>query len=275
MALKVDVIIPTWNSARGLEAALGSIEREVRPSRIIVVDRESTDGTREMALSHGCVLIDDTTSLGSARTKGIRASETEWILFVDDDVILPPGYMARMEAHIDERTGALWSPCISVVEPLRSHMIEMFEGNFQGRESYVIGQGDRGFTNSTLVRRELIEGIELSDMTTWEDWAIAQQVMGSGMEWKVAKVYSDHNHREEDFFYKASWNTAGVLNLGRTGRKTVRWSLAAYAQHVRKYASSIFQDLVVRRDSARLKRDMMLLLATLYAPRHLISTRRR
>lgn len=275
MTLKVDVIIPTWNSAKRLGQALEAVEKGVRPARIIIVDRDSMDGTREMAQAHGCTIISDTISLGSARTKGIRASDTEWILFVDDDVIVPSNFMERMEQYIDERTGALWSACVSTMEPLRSIKISYFERKLGPRGFYIIQPGERGFTNSTLIRRELIKDIEISDMTAWEDWAIAQRVMESGMDWKVVRVFSDHISEDKNVFYKTSWNTAGILNLGRTGRKTIRWTMSSYAQHLRKYAISAFKETVKNRDVYWFNFYLSELFGALYAPRHLIGTQKR
>jgi len=275
MTLSVDVIIPTWNSAKWLERVLQAVEEGAHPARIIIVDRDSVDGTQEIARAHGCTIILDTISLGSARTKGIRASNTDWILFVDDDVIIPPDFIERMEEFMDKATGALWSPCVSTKEPLRSTNISQHQRAFGEQGYYLIKPGERGFTNATLIRRELIRDLDISDLTTWEDWAIAQRVMESGMHWKVVRVFSDHIHDDKGLFYKTSWNTAGILNLGRTGRKTVRWALSAYAQHLRLYAMSAFREAALDRDAHWCYFYLVQLSGALYAPRHLIGTRKR
>jgi len=275
MTLRVDVIVPTWNSAKRLENTLEAIKRGVRPARIILVDRDSEDGTREIAQAHGCTIISDTVSLGSARTKGIRASDTEWILFIDDDITIPSNYIESMEKYIDEGVGALWSPCVSTLEPLRSMNIADLERKLGERGYFTIKPGERGFTNSTLIRRELIMDLDISDMNTWEDWALAQKVMESGLEWRVVRVYSDHNHEDTDYFYKTSWNMAGILNLGRTGRKTIRWALSSYAQHLRMYARKSFVETVKKGDVHWFYFYLVILLGVLYAPRHLVGTQKR
>jgi len=271
----VDVIIPTWNSAKRLGLMLEAVEKGVRPARIIIVDRDSIDGTREIALDHGCIIISDTISLGSARTKGIRASSTEWILFVDDDVIIPSNFIESMEEYIEERTGALWSPCVSTIEPIRSAFISHLERDLGQQGYYTIHPGERGCTNATLIRRELIKDIDISDMNTWEDWAIAQKVMESGMDWKVVRVFSDHINEDLNLFYKHSWNTAGILNLGRTGRKTIRWTMSSYAQHLRMYARDAFKETVKNKDVYWFYFYTVALFGAFYAPRHLIGTQKR
>jgi glycosyltransferase involved in cell wall biosynthesis len=275
MTLKVDVIMPTWNSARTLNQALVSIEKGIQPSRIIVVDRDSEDGTQDIARSHGCVLIRDTKSLGSARMKGIQESNTEWIAFVDDDVVLPPDYLDRMERFIDEKTGALWSPCVSIVEPFRSNFIAYIEKKFDRSNWFALKPGDRGCTNSTLIRRKLVHDLDISDMDAWEDWVITQKVLQSNMEWRIVEVYSDHIHQKKDFFYKGSWNFAGMLNLGRTGRISKRQAIGDYLYQVRHYARAAFERTVVERDVSQFTNNMRTLFAVLYALRHFVGTKKR
>jgi|GEM_PF-5102423 len=68
----IDVVMPTWNSAPMLARMLEPLLRGLRPDRIIVVDRSSEDGTRELAQEHGATVLIDVTSLGSARMGGGR-----------------------------------------------------------------------------------------------------------------------------------------------------------------------------------------------------------
>ena len=50
----VSVIIPNWNGAHVLDAALGSVRRQTRPAdEIIVVDNGSTDHSLTIAKSAG------------------------------------------------------------------------------------------------------------------------------------------------------------------------------------------------------------------------------
>ena len=86
------VIVPTWNSATRLERALDTVKRNLRPGKVVIVDRESEDTTRQIAERQGAEVLTDTVSLGSARMKGVRASGSEWVCFVDDDISIPEGF---------------------------------------------------------------------------------------------------------------------------------------------------------------------------------------
>jgi glycosyltransferase involved in cell wall biosynthesis len=275
MSLGVDVVIPTWNSARTLERALESIERGIHPSRIIIVDRDSDDGTLEIALSHGCVVLQDLVSLGSARMKGVRESDKEWIIFIDDDIVVPNDFIERVERYVDDETGAIWSPCVSVVEPDHSEFLAILERQFNDKDAYELKRADRGCTNATLIRRDLIVDLDISDMNAWEDWVITQQVIGSGKKWLVVKVYSDHIHRAVDLSSKDSWNAAGILNLGRTGRITPYQAVADYTGLLRRHLRLAFEETIERGDPSRFQYNIKAFISVLWGFRYFVGTKAR
>lgn len=275
MSIIVDVIIPTWNSARTLGQTLESVETEIHPSRTIIIDRDSEDGTIEIARSHGCVVLRDLVSLGSARMKGIRESNTEWIVFIDDDIRVASNFLVRMERFIDDDTGAICSPCISVVEPHRSVFLADFEHKFDKKDSFTLNPMDRGHTNATLVRRNLILDLDISDMNAWEDWAITQRVIESGKKWLVVKVYSDHNHRAADLWEKDSWNSAGILNLGRTGRIKPYHAVVDYIGLLGRHIFLAFEETIERRDSSLFQYHIRSVIAVLWGIRHFLRIKAR
>lgn len=91
------VIISNRNSADRLERSLRSVKDNYRPARIIVVDRDPQDGTPENARRHGAMVIPETVSLGSARIGGAGASGSEWVCFVNDEVVIPPEFRERTQ----------------------------------------------------------------------------------------------------------------------------------------------------------------------------------
>lgn len=273
MSITVDVVIPTWNSARTLGRTLESIETEIHPSRTIIIDRDSEDGTIEIAKSHGCVILRDLVSLGSARMKGIRESNTEWIVFIDDDIIVTTNFLARMERFIDDDTGAIWSPCLSVVEPHRSAFLASYERIFKKKDSYSLHPMDRGYTNATLVRRNLILDLDISDMNAWEDWVITQRVLGSGKRWLVVRVYSDHNHQAADLWENDSWNSAGILNLGRTGRIKPYQAVAYYIGLLCRHIFLAFEGTIEKRDISWFRYHAGSFFAVLWGIRYFVGTK--
>src|SRR5437870_974184 len=86
MTDNLTVVILTYNEQLNLPHTLRSIRDWV--GRIVVVDSLSTDGTRRIAESFNCDIIDHRfVNMGTQRKYALSASEitTEWVLFLDAD----------------------------------------------------------------------------------------------------------------------------------------------------------------------------------------------
>jgi glycosyltransferase involved in cell wall biosynthesis len=84
----IDVVIPLRNGAKTILAALATIDAQsLQPRRIIVVDNGSDDGGAALIQDHPRVDLIRTPPLGvgHARNTGIRASNAEYIAFLDCD----------------------------------------------------------------------------------------------------------------------------------------------------------------------------------------------
>ena len=98
----ISVVIPAYNAARLIGAAIESVLAQTRPvAEIVVVDDGSTDGTAEVATGFGeqvrC-LRQDNAGPSAARNTGIEAATGEWIAFLDtDDSWLPSKVEAELE----------------------------------------------------------------------------------------------------------------------------------------------------------------------------------
>lgn len=269
---EVSVIMPTWNSATRLERSLDGIERNLRPSRIIVVDRRSEDATVSIARRHGATVLTDTRSLGSARMKGVEESDTEWVAFVDDDISLPEGFIEEIMDKADGNVGAVQGAVRSVHEPHRGMLTDDYERRFNGGDAFDLRSGDRGLTSATLIRRSLIEDLDLTNMDTWEDWLITQRVLDSGHRWIVSRPFVDHFHPREDLARKGGWNAAGILNLGRTGRMPVSKALKWYIDTLLETPGNAVRLSVRYQDPEQFLHQMRLMAYIIMAPRHLISS---
>ena len=87
--MKISVIIPSWNRADRLAAALDSVyAQSVAPHEIIVVDDGSTDDTRELLGRHYPdvhYIFQQNKGVSQARNTGIRAASGDWIALLDSD----------------------------------------------------------------------------------------------------------------------------------------------------------------------------------------------
>jgi chlorobactene glucosyltransferase len=94
---RVSIVVPARNEAERLPALLESLRcLEAEPLEVIVADDSSTDGTREIATSFGCKLVDvgplPAGWTGKCRACHLGALEAkgDWLLFTDADTIHEP-----------------------------------------------------------------------------------------------------------------------------------------------------------------------------------------
>ena len=109
-ALRVTVVVPTRGRAAYLEVTLDSLRRQrtETPHELIVVDDGATDATPEVAERFGARLIrhGERRSLNAARNSGLREAGAPLVAFVDDDVLVPPGWLDALVEGADRHPEA-------------------------------------------------------------------------------------------------------------------------------------------------------------------------
>jgi len=106
---RVSIVIPTYNNAHFLPAAIASCRAQSFDScEVIVVDDGSTDHTREVLA--GCedqvkVLSLDHSGVCRARNAGIEAARGEYVAFLDADDYFLPDKLARQVACFEANPG--------------------------------------------------------------------------------------------------------------------------------------------------------------------------
>ncbi len=101
----VSAVIPTWNRADLVKSLLSNLKSQTRPvDQVIVVDNGSSDDTVQVAHDLGAEVIALPENLGfaAAVNRGITASNTDWVLILNNDVILRPDWLARLLDAADE-----------------------------------------------------------------------------------------------------------------------------------------------------------------------------
>jgi glycosyltransferase involved in cell wall biosynthesis len=109
----ISIVIATKDRAALLDGALASIAAQANaPERqVIVVDNASTDATPAIARKHGATyLYEPQPNRGKARNRGIAAATGSVVLFIDDDVVLPPHFLA---AHAQAHDASLFPLVVS------------------------------------------------------------------------------------------------------------------------------------------------------------------
>lgn len=113
--MKISIVIPTFNRANLLKDCLDSIEKthktcEVETIIIINGKDSQTDSLLKEYMNHKALGYSYQTIKKStpseARNLGITKSSGDWILFVDDDTILPDDHLTKLEKLISENSNA-------------------------------------------------------------------------------------------------------------------------------------------------------------------------
>lgn len=119
--LSVGVVIPTYDSAASVVAAVESaLDQEPPPARVVVVDDGSTDGTGAALAGYaGRVeyVRQPNRGVSNARNAGLARLATDAVVFLDaDDVLLPGALACRLALLAD---GAVWAHTEGWVEDER------------------------------------------------------------------------------------------------------------------------------------------------------------
>jgi GT2 family glycosyltransferase len=126
--------IVTYNSARYIRRCLEAVLRQQGvPLEIVVVDNASTDGTVAAlgAFGERVRVIGCSRNLGfaAAQNRAIRASKAEWVLTLNPDVLLRPGFIRTLveAGQADPEAGAVCGKLLSIgpgFEPLDEARID-------------------------------------------------------------------------------------------------------------------------------------------------------
>lgn len=129
-APRASIIVVTYNNLALTRLCLESIVRnsDYPNYEVIVVDNNSTDETpeylRRLAAQHShiqIVLNSENRGFAAANNQGIERSSGERLVLLNNDTVVPPGWLSRLLRHLDD-------PSIGMVGPVT---------NFTGNEARV------------------------------------------------------------------------------------------------------------------------------------------
>ncbi len=104
--MKSTIVIPNYNGMAYLEKCLSSIVEDAKshPARILVVDNGSADGSCELAEGTAgveVVRMGENTGFCRAVNAGIQASDTPYVILLNNDLTIESGFIKAMEAALD------------------------------------------------------------------------------------------------------------------------------------------------------------------------------
>jgi GT2 family glycosyltransferase len=115
--MKVSIVIAAYNRPGDLDEALASIRGQTRPAdEVLVVDDSTDDGPERVVRSHGEASRTPVirylrnprgNHLTVKRNLGVERTSGDLVVFLDDDVVLDPGYLAAVVAFFERHPEAL------------------------------------------------------------------------------------------------------------------------------------------------------------------------
>lgn len=117
----VSVTIVTYNSGRFIKRCLESVlDQKYEPKEIVVIDNNSTDGTIDILeqFADRCRVVYNTENIGfaAAQNQAIRISKGEWVLTLNPDVLLLPGFIASLveAGEIEPQVGTVCGKLLTI-----------------------------------------------------------------------------------------------------------------------------------------------------------------
>lgn len=226
---KLSIIIPTWNSMPEFKKCIISIKdafpREA-VKEIIVIDKNSNDGTIEYAKRNGCVVLNNNKSLGSARLMGLNYAKTKWVVFIDSDIKLPKNWFNNMLSIYNDinndKVGWIYGRTIDDIYPIRDENLYKIDINFAKLPwRYTT---ERAYTNNTLCLRKPLLSSNIENLNAWEDYVMTQTMIKAGH--SVVETRLTCEHLRSDTYSKfgvmtEAWGIAGELKAKGFNPKTI------------------------------------------------------
>ncbi len=184
----VSVVVTTKNSGLTLRTCLTSIQSQTyNRIEIIVVDNNSTDNTKLIALDYTKHIFEKGPERSAQRNYGASKASGQYLLYIDSDMELSPRVIEEcVELSIQNGIGALYIP-------------EIIAGNSVWSR---VRTYERSFYNATVidavrfVRKDVFDNVKGFDetLTGPEDWDFDKRVRAVG---KVGIIHSPLYHHEE------------------------------------------------------------------------------
>lgn len=196
----VSVIVPTRNSAQFLEACLESvIQQSYRPLELIVVDRNSTDQTLEIAKRYTDKIYNKEPERSTQRNYGAQKSSGKYVLFLDSDMQLAPEVLSACVEKFAENPDLK-----GIIIPEESFGEGFWAQCKRLERSFYVGVD--WIEAARFFERRVFDEVGGYDETlvSGEDWDLSQRVAKRG---RLGRV-SEYIHHDE-----------GRLHLFKTLRK--------------------------------------------------------
>lgn len=247
--MKISVVIPNYNGEATLPKVLAALKSQShRPDEVIVVDDGSTDSSLTVLKEFPEVRLVAQVNRGApvARNRGVKEATGEVVIFLDNDIIPTPQFIAehaKIQQDLNPKLVVVgktaWDPALRITPFM--HWLE--EGaQFDYRR---MSRGEVDFqsfyTSNLSLKRQFIadnpfdEKFNLSGATAYEDTELGFRLQKLGMRILYNQFALAYHHEIKDFDLVSKRR----FNEGRLSR-------LLYAKHpeIAHYFKDSLKDLV-------------------------------
>lgn len=186
---EISVIVPAFRGRATILACLGAVQREVIGwNHEILVVESSGDGTVELVEEHfpqvRLIISRVRLTAGQARNLGIRAAFGRWLFCVDQDCLVPSGWISRLLHHLDQPGVGAAGGSMEVANPAIAsgwcvYFLE-FLNHFPSRVARVSQRNFLIGANSAW-RADMFDQLAFPDQTLGEDLLLSEAVRQQGL----------------------------------------------------------------------------------------------
>ena len=111
--MKSTIVIPNYNGIKYLGPCLESVYKDAPYVPVIVVDNGSSDGSELLGQQFPAakfIRLPENTGFCHAVNVGVAAAETEYVIFLNNDILVEPGFVSSLERGFAPHVGRGISP---------------------------------------------------------------------------------------------------------------------------------------------------------------------
>ena len=173
----ISIVIPAYFGALTIADCLTALQRAASGRRYeIIVVESSSDGARDIIRRRfpDVTLIESATRLtaGGARNRGATAARGQRLFFTDQDCVVPPDWIKRLEQHLDDPSigaagGSVGIRNLSSLSGCAMYFLEFLRhfpvsGPARRDENFLVGC-------NSVYRAETLKAVKFPDQTLGED----------------------------------------------------------------------------------------------------------
>jgi rSAM/selenodomain-associated transferase 2 len=200
----VSIILPIYNEASAIGAALDALNLVRGHKEILVVDGGSSDGTGEIAVDRGVSVINACRGRARQMNAGAQAAKGSILLFLHCDSRLSPEALEQMHTALDTTKSIGGCFQLAMDDPSPIFKLICFMSNLRARWCKLYFGDQAIFTR----RDSFIAVGGFSDLEMMEDWELSRKLARQG---KLVQVSATVTTSARRFQRQGIWSTIWLM----------------------------------------------------------------